>query len=108
MKRICIFLITLLSLKSLHSQNIKFDSTTVIKTGGSDISHSYAAPFVVDWDNDGKQDLLVGEMVRVPALTGSFYGKLNFYRNVGSNSNPILESPKYVKVNGQDIAITAG
>lgn len=108
MKRIRIFLVTLLSLTSLYSQNIKFDSTTIIKNGGADISHLYAAPIVVDWDNDGKQDLLVGEMIRVPALTGSFYGKLNFYRNVGSNSTPILESPQYVKVSGQDIAITAG
>lgn len=47
------------------------------------ISSGEAAPFLVDWDMDGKKDLLVG--------TGS--GSVVLYRNIGSNQNPKLTSP---------------
>lgn len=48
----------------------------------------YGSPLVADWDNDGKQDLLVGRMYRG--------GRLNFYKNTGTNASPKLAS--YVKL----------
>ena len=53
-------------------------SNTVIDVGG------YAAPALVDIDNDGDYDLFSGE----------YYGRLFFYRNDGSSSSP---SWKYVE-----------
>ena len=56
-------------------------SATAIQAGdeklNTDVGH--AAPFVYDFDGDGKRDLLVGQM-------GS--GHLRIYKNVGTNNAP--------------------
>ena len=49
-----------------------------IKVNGGD-----AGPCVADWDSDGKADLLVG----------SGEGDVSWYRNVGTRSEPRLDSP---------------
>ncbi|MHC4403449.1 MAG: hypothetical protein ACYTG0_27650 [Planctomycetota bacterium] len=41
-----------------------------------------AAPFVADFDGDGRRDLLVGEM---------YLGRLRIYRNVGTDGEPRFE-----------------
>ena len=55
-----------------------------VEAGGARISVEvgHAAPFVCDWDGDGKPDLLVGQM-------GA--GHLRIYRNTGSASAPAFE-----------------
>ena len=50
-----------------------------------------ASPEIVDWDNDGKLDLLVG----------SYSGLIYFYRNIGSKTKPVLEKPKALKAEGK-------
>lgn len=52
-----------------------------------DVDIGHAAPWVIDWDGDGKDDLLVGQFGE---------GKLRIYRNVGTNA-----APKF----GQDFAL---
>lgn len=48
-----------------------------------DVEHSgHAAPFVGDFDGDGRKDLLVGEY---------YQGRLRIYRNVGTNVAPRFE-----------------
>ncbi|MDH4099376.1 MAG: FG-GAP-like repeat-containing protein [Nitrospirota bacterium] len=58
------------------------DLTTAngIKIGSSDVSITYSAPFVVDWDNDGAKDLLVGD----------YGGAVYLFRNSGSDASPSL------------------
>ncbi|MBI5195271.1 MAG: VCBS repeat-containing protein [Nitrospirae bacterium] len=43
---------------------------------------SRSAPRVVDWNHDGKQDLMVGE----------YYGYIYYLQNVGTNSAPVFNS----------------
>ncbi len=48
-----------------------------------DVEHvGHAAPFVGDFDGDGRKDLLVGEYYK---------GRLRIYRNVGTNAEPRFE-----------------
>ena len=47
----------------------------------------------MDWDEDGNQDLIVGEN----------NGKVRYFRNVGSATNPVLTFEGYLQANGVDI-----
>jgi len=59
-----------------------------LKAGGKDINvGTHAAPFIVDYNNDGAEDLLVG----------SGAGLLLYYSNQGSTSEPSFTSPKVLK-----------
>ncbi len=62
---------------------------------GTDFGGGHAAPFVADFDGDGKMDLLVG----------CFRGKLRIYRNEGSNSNPVFNTYSYFKAGGADVQV---
>jgi hypothetical protein len=48
------------------------------------------APYVIDWDEDGKQDLLVG----------SDGNEIYFYRNIGTNKEPELADKKELVLEG--------
>lgn len=54
-------------------------------------------PFVVDWDGDGLNDLIVGQ------LLGS---KIRFYPNTGTNREPAYTSFSYLQADGVDITAT--
>lgn len=51
------------------------------------------SPYVVDWDGDGKKDLLLG--------TGS--KGVQFYRNVGTAKKPKLAEAKRIALEGEDL-----
>src|SRR5262249_31038285 len=54
-----------------------------------------AAPKVVDWDGDGRKDLLVG----------AEWNRLLYYRNVGSNRERKLAYQGLVRADGQTLAL---
>ena len=56
-------------------------------------------PFVGDFDEDGKNDLLVGQYV---------YGKLRIYRNVGTNVQPKFDGFEWFTVGGLPACVPAG
>jgi hypothetical protein len=63
---------------------LNLSSSGNVQSGGSDISVTgYSTPSYVDWNNDGKLDLLVGEGGGVYSV-----GKVRVYLNVGTASNP--------------------
>ena len=72
----------------------------LVMAGGKPIDvDGYAAPFVGDFDGDGKKDLLVGQYV---------YGKLRIYRNVGTNAEPKFDGFEWFTVGGRPACVPAG
>lgn len=64
-----------------------------VGTGGN------ASPFLIDWNGDGKQDLLLGQ------YSG---GKVRFYENIGTNFDPIFGDFIYLQADGVDISVSYG
>ena len=64
-----------------------------------DVAVGHAAPFVADWDGDGRADLLVGEF-------GG--GRLHVFRASGGAGAPTLAAPTYVQADGQDASVPSG
>jgi len=81
-----------------------------------DVTVGHAAPLVMDFDGDGRRDLLVGEFgrgkfsperlpvgVRKKWTSGFSEGKLRIYRNVGTNSAPEYSDFEYLRA-GKEFA----
>jgi VCBS repeat protein len=67
-----------------------------IKVYGESVAWSdagYARPYVVDWNGDGRKDLLIADA----------RGWLTLYLNRGSDANPILAAGRRVRANGKPI-----
>ena len=56
---------------------------------------SRPSPYVVDWDGDGKRDMLVG----------TDDGRVLFLRNVGNNATSVFAKPEPLKLTGLDKCI---
>ncbi len=64
-----------------------------------DVDVGHAAPLVVDWDGDGKKDLLVGQFGE---------GKLRIYINKGTDTEPRFDGFTYLQVGGKDATVPTG
>ena len=73
-----------------------------LQAGGIDIEleggiqGGYSSPFVVDWDNEGKKDLLVGDAE----------GHINLFLNSGTDSDPTLTAGVKIHANGAEIQVS--
>jgi hypothetical protein len=73
-----------------------------IQAGGRpiDVERSgHAAPFVGDFDGDGKLDLLVGQYHE---------GRLRIYRNFGANKEPRFDSFSWFQAGGKIASVPEG
>ena len=70
--------------------NPKFAKPELLELPGPKMSRP--SPYVVDWDRDGKQDLLFG----------TERAEVYFFRNTGTNENPKLEKGKLLDLSGGD------
>lgn len=68
-------------------------SSDEIKTGIK--VNGRATPFIVDWNNDGKFDV----------VSGSSDGKVYIFINEGDNKNPKFSKPQIVQVNGKELKL---
>jgi hypothetical protein len=76
------------------------DAPVPVTAGGEPIDvEGYAAPFVGDFDGDGRNDLLVGQYV---------YGKLRVYRNAGTNAEPKFDRFEWFTVDGLPACVPSG
>lgn len=79
-----------------------FDNPVTVEANGSPINVGYggnASPFMIDWDGDAKQDLLLGQ------YSG---GKIRFYSNTGTHFNPTFGDFVYLQADGVDISVSYG
>jgi hypothetical protein len=92
--------------------------TGEIQAGGVGITRNFSAyvswnsiqsPSIqmVDWDGDGKRDLLLGMVDRTGAKGNSKqvykYGSIWFFKNVGSDDSPVFDSGVILQSDGADI-----
>jgi hypothetical protein len=80
-----------------------FDSGTHLQVGASGSKTnitvgSRATPAVVDWNNDGAKDLVVGCLI----------GQIFLYENVGSDDAPEFVSTQYIQENGSNLSVPGG
>ncbi len=80
-----------------------FNTFSNLQAGGIDIQHlsvgcGAPAPFVCDFDHDGRRDLLVG--------TGA-EGSVFFYRNTSTDAAPVLAPGVELMVNGSPLVVAA-
>lgn len=78
----------------------QFAAPFKVQAGGGDLTVELISdPFMVDWDGDGLNDLIVGQ------FTG---GKIRFYPNTGTNQNPAFSGYTFLQADGADITTTYG
>jgi hypothetical protein len=79
-------------------------SAYAIDDGGSPlVSAGCSMPFVVDWNNDGKKDMLVGESATLYGSAG-----IRLYLNQGTDTNPSFSGYTHLQAGGADIALGSG
>ena len=70
-----------------------------IQAGGTTIDVGYSsAPVVVDWNEDGLKDLVVGRESNSP-------GSVMLYLNSGSVGDPVFTTASYIQSGGSNIAL---
>ncbi|MBI5416931.1 hypothetical protein HZA55_03140 [Candidatus Poribacteria bacterium] len=79
------------NIKMQNVVNTEYRSSSKLLTAQDELS----APFVVDWDNDGKKDLIVGTSL----------GEIYFYHNIGTDASPELDKSKILFANGKIIDV---
>ena len=78
----------------------QFAAPFIVQADGSDLVVSLISdPFMVDWDGDGLNDLIVGQFTE---------GKIRFYPNSGTNQEPVFTGFTYLQADGVDITTTYG
>ena len=86
---------------TLCQQNLMFDSGSRIQANGINMKvDTYASvPRVVDWNEDGKKDLLVGCF---------FSGNVHLFLNSGSNNAPVFTTGTMLQADGIVISVAYG
>jgi len=70
-----------------------------ITSNGVPIKHTTPVPTVVDWNNDGMKDLIVGQF---------YSGNIYLFLNQGTNLNPVFKGSSKVLSGGTPITTTYG
>ncbi len=84
----------------LFGEIVEFSSAGPLFCDGARINvGSYAAPLAVDWNDDGKKDLICGQFD---------YGYIRFYPNVGTNSAPVFDEYYYLMDGTEYITLPYG
>ncbi|MEW6607593.1 MAG: VCBS repeat-containing protein [bacterium] len=75
----------------LLSPEVKIQGNSDLDVGNN------AAPFIIDWDNDGHEDLIIGNEE----------GFVFFYKNLGANGTPSFKTGSKIKLDGAPIKVNA-
>ena len=83
---------------------LNFGPEEIVKADGNDIVvPGFSVPSFVDWNNDGLQDLVVGEGGALTAVTPA---KVRVYLNRGTEAEPRFKDYFYVQAAGKDLTLT--
>jgi hypothetical protein len=84
----------------LSAGTVEFSYAFRLQSSGAGIDvGSYAAPMMVDWDSDGRQDLICGQFD---------FGRIRFYRNTGSDDAPEFDGFQYLLDGAEYLSVPYG
>lgn len=97
-------LVTAFSLLLLYGGDLQADAPDFVfegklESGGSPISLTTPVATSVDWNNDGKKDLIIGDF---------YYGNIYLFLNEGTHLNPVFNGSTKIESNGSPITTTYG
>jgi len=64
-----------------------------------DVEIGHLVPCVMDWNGDGKRDLIVGQFSK---------GKIRLYLNHGTDGSPVFKEYSFLHAGGKEISLPAG
>ena len=64
-----------------------------------DVEVGHLVPCVMDWNGDGKRDLIVGQFSK---------GKIRLYLNHGTDGSPVFKEYSFLHAGGKEISLPAG
>lgn len=82
-------------LNTNNNTNPIMDNGSIILAGGSKLATGRATPEVNDWNEDGKKDLLIGDVT----------GKIKIYINEGTDAAPVFNTSTHLHVGGIELDI---
>lgn len=94
------FLLCCIWVSPADAQDPEFKAGVYIYNGTFPLEvDRHSNPFVVDWNNDGLKDLLVGQFT---------YGYIWLYLNQGTDLNPVFNGGTMIQSGGAPITTTYG
>lgn len=84
----------------LHAAPPELETGVMIRDGALPLSvDDCSAPDVVDWNNDGRKDLVIGQFTA---------GNIWVYLNKGTDLNPVFDGGEKIHSEGTPITTTYG
>lgn len=78
----------------------EIDAGVYIYDGGAPLEvQTMSAPTVVDWNNDGRKDLVVGHFTQ---------GHISLFLNQGTDASPVFSGGSFIESSGSAITTTYG
>lgn len=78
----------------------QFSSPFIIQANGQNlVADIIADPFMVDWNGNGLNDLVIGQFTN---------GRIRFYPNSGTNQEPVFTTFTFLQADGADITCSYG
>ncbi len=96
--------VLLLGAGALAAGPIELQPGVKLKAGNEEMDdHSlgHFVPTVVDWNGDGKKDLIVGSFTGQP-------GNVRLYVNVGTDADAKFEKAAFLEAGGKPIRLSGG
>jgi hypothetical protein len=93
-----ISILTIILLTSPSFALREFGAEIIVQAEGIDIDvGSYSTPSFFDWNNDGLDDLIIGDGT----------GKVRVYLNTGTVDTPVFSNHFFAQANGSDLQVAA-